>query len=868
MTSSFGTLVGKERDTIPDLSATNYEATEPDLTGSVNAQIDANIQDTKAFYDEMAQIQKTIAETPLVNLEAAAQFSNAARGAIQTFKNRQEAQEKITEAMNFLDKNSSAVLRDAEGKLNLEEAKFDNQLLNENTEASINFLRTRNAALPQDASLNEILRQLNDNYFGARNQFINENGGQEITDSQEFINLHNAADELMITAMLDRAKRAGIDTDSRAFRKAFYNTIYPDIQQRRENNIQSWKARADRNFTKARDKKLRNVIVDTLSPYYQGARFDIDVETLVQTIMATRPEFDKREAVNYLFAEVAEEVTSEQGRLKLHHLNYLYEDALYVPSYAPNTRVTYEQGKFKDKDANYSLIQDVDTELSDKEYRREIAAKRKAQRELDDFYAEYPGEVPNVLLEQKYLELEQKYPNVNVRQLQTSSRGITNGGEYPQAGQGNLLQPFYDQLKDRYTAKIGKDSMTGFNKREIERAQGALAFEVGKLTGQGVDFDSAVRNVYDDIEKGLLNGQYTGTEIEKRRGKRANPADIAADSKVLQADIGKVQYQGEYVSLYEKQALADLKRHYIDPTQYAFPEYFKGVVNGTKLNYKLYAMNRLKATDGLNDQGLIKTLPYIDKNGVLVDPQYDLNLEQLNTLEVKPHLTKTYSIMQDPEKAKKILKGFQTGQQPGDFDSASGPMKKNADTYTIGELLGFGKRGAGNFGMYGFTYQELKDAVQFLPPSFQNQLFTEENQSFLVFELIRQRANRTNSIRGAIIQAKKGGDATIFQGDEGEGAWWRLTKLDKDEQNALLNVFPELRNYPMNDFRNLTGGVVLGIQTEIANYNKNREKLRKSRAKQGKNKEKVFGYGRGQIEPTTIEELKQVPAVKKSREGR
>ena len=62
--------------------------------------------------------------------------------------------------MNFLDKNSSAVLRDAEGKLNLEEAKFDNQLLNENTEASINFLRTRNAALPQDASLNEILRQL------------------------------------------------------------------------------------------------------------------------------------------------------------------------------------------------------------------------------------------------------------------------------------------------------------------------------------------------------------------------------------------------------------------------------------------------------------------------------------------------------------------------------------------------------------------------------------------------------------------------------------------------------------------------------------------------------------------------------------
>ena len=65
MTSSFGTIVGKERDVIPDLSATNYGATEPDLTDSVNAQIDANIQDTQNFYNEMAEIQKLIAETPM-----------------------------------------------------------------------------------------------------------------------------------------------------------------------------------------------------------------------------------------------------------------------------------------------------------------------------------------------------------------------------------------------------------------------------------------------------------------------------------------------------------------------------------------------------------------------------------------------------------------------------------------------------------------------------------------------------------------------------------------------------------------------------------------------------------------------------------
>ena len=76
----------------------------------------------------------------------------------------------------------------------------------------------------------------------------------------------------------------------------------------------------------------------------------------------------------------------------------------------------------------------------------------------------------------------------------------------------------------------------------------------------------------------------------------------------------------------------------------------------------------------------------------------------------------------------------------------------------------------------------------------------------------------------------------------------------------------------MNDFRNLTKGVVLGLQSEIQNYQRNREKLRerskREKEKNKKEKAKVFGYGKGQTEPTTIEELKQVPAVKKSREGR
>ena len=128
MTSSFGTIVGRERDKIPGYGIDNYAATEADLTNAVNDQITRNQEDTRRFYDEMAQIQKTIAETPLQNLQALAGFSQTASQAIKVYKQRQEAQQLINEAMDFLDKNSSATLRDKEGNLNLQQALFTNQV--------------------------------------------------------------------------------------------------------------------------------------------------------------------------------------------------------------------------------------------------------------------------------------------------------------------------------------------------------------------------------------------------------------------------------------------------------------------------------------------------------------------------------------------------------------------------------------------------------------------------------------------------------------------------------------------------------------------------------------------------------------------
>ena len=858
MTSSFGTVVGKERDVIPDLSASNYESTEADLTNQVNAQIDANIQDTQNFYNEMAQIQQDIAETPMKNLESLAQFSESASRAMKALKKRRETQDKINEAMAFLDSNSLEQLRTADGKFNLENAKFNNKLLKENSEISINFLRTRNAELPQDITIKELLRRLNENYFGARQQFINENGGKDITDIDEYMKLHGAADELMITGMLMQAENLGVDTNSREFRRLFYEKIYPDIAQRKRNNIQTWKSEANRNYERNREKKLDKIIVDTLQPYDPNKKMDVDVITLVDTIKNTMNFDTTKEATDYLFARVANEVESDQPQLDLHHLNYLFDGAMHRHDGNGGKLYKYADGPFGGKDANASLIQKVQTARAI-EVERNIKANRfTAQQEINELNVQYNGDIPTGVLQRKYKELENRYPNIDIRSLQVGSQGITNGGEYRgQAGQGDRNIDYYKEFENVLKGNTNL-KLTVPQQIEVNKAYGEFNRLVKIQTDNGIELEKAQELYRQDIQDKLKAGDFKETEIEKRLGGDVRSEDINADREYLKSDINKVPNQGEPISVHEKQALSDLKRHYLygEP----FPSYFRGVTKNTSLSAEQYADDRFRATGGYNENDEIAQRFITNDEGILIDPQYGLTKAELNEIEVKPHLTKTYGKLLDPEKGKRILEGFKTGNDVGSFDSAIGPKKRGADKLTIGELLVYAERGGSNFGVYGLSAQELKDAVRFLPPDFKNELFTEENQSFLVLELTRQRANRTNSIRGAIIQAKKGGEATVFQGDEKEGSWDRLVRLSPNEAKAILDVFPQLRNIPMNHFQNLTEGVVLGIESEINNYQRSRERQIELRKQQReKNKKKT---------PTTMEELLEVPAVKQSREGR
>jgi len=829
MTSSFQTVVGKSRDDIPDLPTDNYDRTEAELAGAANEAIDNQTQRSAAAYQQMAQIQKEIADRPLNLLSDIAQFSSQASQALQVFEDRKKAQKSIDEAMRYLDSNSSAQLRDAEGKFAFEDAKFNSQLLQDG-EIGQNFLRVKTAPQPQDISLEQLISDIKTDYYGARLQIINENGGKDITDIQEYIELHNAADELVVTAMIQNARDAGIDVESRAFRKAFYEDIYPDLVQRRNNNIQSFKREANANYVKNRDIKLTKNIVKALRPLEYGKKVDIDAQQIVDTIYLEHggdgnDKFTRADALEYLMTAVAADITSDVPTLKLHHLEYLYDQAQFVPSYAPGTRTTIEDSKFAQRDGYAKLIQDTKNKLAEDVERTRLADKRIFQQEVDQLKKQYidKGGIPPEILKPLIEDAERQ--GIDTSGIDFGGDGTSTNGGNSRVGVANPEGLAIEEGLQKFHPSYVENKQLGtLEKLEVKKAYNEFEKRMDNLLKGGTDYDKAISTVLPQIEKELAAGDFGLNTIEKQEGGAPSVKDIQDDNNIVKANVAKTTNQGNFISLWEKQAIGQYKKHllYGDP----FPNYFNKVANGTKMSPKQYAQARLEATGGLNEDGTIKVRPRVVQDGyitndlgeqipnmVMVDPQYDLTLKDRNTLEVKPHLTKNLDFMSDPsgENTKKLLNALKISNvQEGFYQPAFGFSRKNGNKLTVNQILTLANRGGSKFGIYHLTATELNDALKDGVID-GDALFNEDTQSKIVVELMRQRANRTNTIRGAIIQAKKGGTETVFEGDESEKRWDRLVSLSTAEQEIVLNAFPALRDIPMNQFQNLLGGVVNAI---------------------------------------------------------
>ena len=854
MTSSFQTVVGTQRDAVPSYgNVDNYEATEADLTESVNNQITANQEDTVRFYNELQEIQKELAERPLRNLESLAQFSKQAAQASKAIEERRKTQQLINEAMSFLDKNTKRDLIEKDNSLAAEDAKFDKDLIDEkkagNGDAQ-NLLYVKNAERPEQVSTDQFIADYNSSMVGARDALIRQSNGLSITDRETFMLLQNSADETLVTGMVRRAEALGIDTNSRKFRRLFYERIYPDMVKRRDASIQSWNRRQEINYEKNRDKQLKETILSTVGSIDFDAEKPLNTEQLITTIINKHggpTEMSPKEALQYLMKTVYDDIDSDFGTLTDEHLKYLYEDALYSHSGKEGQLTTIKDSNFLQKDSYAALVSKAEGLKIDKDIRQRTLNQRSYQLRIDELIK---TETDPSVRDQKLKEIlkDAEQDNLYAQNFNLPPDDSSSNGGNARVGIPNIALPIQgDMLKQ--TFKKGYTELDKTEQLQLLEMEKDAAIIIENQVRGGIEPQKA----QDEALKQVVNKYNAGGYEKEQVFVDPSVADIQADNAVFKADQQKVLNQEGFVSSYEQFYLGEYKKHklYGAENGYPMPKYFEGVVLGTNTRARDYAEARLRATGGANDEGVVTERPRFrsvgyktDESGKeilddegnrieefeIVDKKYDLTQEELNELDIKPHLGKTLQKLNNPKSFRKILDSFAiSGRGLGEYKNQFGFKGRNAESFTVQQVLNIAKRGGSGFGRYGFTHQELKDIIKSGVIDL-NATFDENTQSLMAIELVRSRANRTGSTRGALIQAKYGTAQTVEVEDYQEGAWWRLTNLKPDEQRAILEAFPALRKTPNNQFQNLTQGVILAISDEEIKKEKKekQEKIRKT----------------------------------------
>ena len=128
----------------------NYIATEADLSGAVNKEIDANIKDTQAFYNQMVEIEKLRYENRDKNLELLSTFTQKAGQLAQQVKTANEIREGLNPYAN--DMMTAQDLLDAQERIEQEQKRIRNKEKQLGANAAADAKNSDNKEDREDAS--------------------------------------------------------------------------------------------------------------------------------------------------------------------------------------------------------------------------------------------------------------------------------------------------------------------------------------------------------------------------------------------------------------------------------------------------------------------------------------------------------------------------------------------------------------------------------------------------------------------------------------------------------------------------------------------------------------------------------------------
>ena len=811
MTSSFSNLVGTERDRIPDLPISNYASTEANMEEAVNKANDESAKDLERFYKELGDIEALKSQNFFDNLNALGGLVQNIAAANEARERNREARESLKFAKKLYEEKQDQFLEFQEKRLDMNEAEQEaalREIAGDNEEV-YDFLKLKFAPTLEGLETDEFIQRYED--FAA-------SGLKSRIQAKNVLNLPTRLDaseaiddtiENIVTKYLIDANSKGLNVQSRQLRRHFIKRLYPSLVKEKEKILSTWERISDQNYINQNNKFVDNAIIETVNSKnsdgdYDGIYDNIDTG-LIQLVKIKKGFTNNKQSLDYIIERMYE----LRYRLESGGVSYFMNDAEFTNKSTNKVSKGYINsgiGSPGEIDGNMGFLTRVQSEMAladDKVYKTTVTNSQERVRQLrlqglsdQEFTMALAEEETRYRKELKAKGLDSDLP-LPTHFLNDETSGIGNESYSNQVGKANKIFDIVDVGKDyvnklRQQARDPNIELTSLQKNvQVKAAEYELTQKVNeRMAGdKNMTLEEALQLEYPAILTKLLNKEYT-SEVDITRP--TLPIDIRNDRTFLKDNgVDSTMNQKEFVSLDEKRALDQLYDYYESGFKTPFPQYFREVTHGTNVMPHEYALARYKAM-----------FPGDTSNMKNPETFFDFTEEESRFLYLRKNQTKNLQLLNDDDDTTtetKMLKSFEVRENPNLYSKPTDTpgLKKffdnrNLTQLSVADAYRLAKEGYSNFGLYGFSSEELIEVVEAGGIDVRDTM-DEQTQKAMVFGLIRIQANKSNSIMGALVDADKD--------------WRRLTNLSDDDRTQVLQFFPNLRGMPNNQFQSLQGDI-------------------------------------------------------------
>jgi len=234
MTSSYGNVIGTPQDEIPDISDTNYLATEADMTAAVNEQIDENIKDTKEFYNDMMKIE----ENRYAARDKRLQYIAELTGKVGEFAKVIKA-EQLEKKLNDFKFSEDRKIRNELVNRTDNETSYNGlklaEFIGNNEDPRIpeiqEILNQLNFDLDEDVDLKTFLAKYNDEEFigSIYSSVLQQLGHDQLTNVAEGVEYRKFVQQLIRNRIHVEALEKGFNLESGRYEKNLLKIVQPSI---------------------------------------------------------------------------------------------------------------------------------------------------------------------------------------------------------------------------------------------------------------------------------------------------------------------------------------------------------------------------------------------------------------------------------------------------------------------------------------------------------------------------------------------------------------------------------------------------------------------------------------------------------------